>query len=304
MREGVLKAVHNYMAEHKNSYFLVGDLGYHAVEEIERDFPNRFLDVGIAEQNMIGIAAGLALDGNRVFVYSIIPFLTMRCYEQIRNDLCYHNLDVVLIGAGAGLDYGILGPTHFALEDIGIMRILPKMTVFSPADETEAVLGIEALSTHHGPIYVRTGGRKEPVIFEKPYEFEFGAGIRVKAGKRVVIISTGTIISEVLTAAEVLNTEGIETGIINCHTISPFDSELVREIAQQAELVVSIEEHFVSGGLGSAVAEVIAREGGAKHLLIGVDNKEFVHDIGSRSYLRKKLGLTADSIVKKIKERI
>lgn len=304
MREGVLKAVHKYMKENDNSYFLVGDLGYHAVEEIERDFPKRFLDVGIAEQNMIGMAAGLAIDGNRVFVYSIIPFLTMRCYEQIRNDLCYHNLDVVLIGAGAGLDYGILGPTHFALEDIGIMRILPKMTVFSPADETEAVLGIEALSTHHGPVYVRTGGRKEPIIFDKPYEFQFGKCVRVREGKRIVIVSTGTIMSEVEEAAESLNSEGIETGVINCHTLSPFDVELVRGISKQAELIVTVEEHFINGGLGSAIAEVIAREGKTKQLIIGVDNREFVHEIGSRKYLREKLGITASSIVKKIKEKI
>jgi transketolase len=304
MRQITIEAAHKIMKTNPKSYFLVGDLGYHAVEEIEKEFPTRFINMGVAEQNMIGVAAGLALNENKVFVYSIIPFLTMRPFEQIRNDLCYQNLDVVLIGAGAGLSYGILGPTHFAMEDVAIMRALPNMTVFSPADETEAVLGMKQIEKLTGPVYFRTGGRTEPVIFEKPYEFTLGRGVVVREGREVVMIASGPILKEALNAAEQLASEGVEIGVVNIHTIKPFDTELIQKISQKAKLVVTVEEHFLVGGLGSAVAEVMAESGsGAKLVRMGVDD-QFVKHTGSQKYLRKVLGLDATGIIKKIKENI
>ncbi len=304
MRQVTIESAHEIMRHNPKSYFLVGDLGYHAVEEIEKEFPTRFINMGVAEQNMVGVAAGLALNGNKVFVYSIIPFLTMRPFEQIRNDLCYQNLDVVLIGAGAGLSYGILGPTHFAMEDVAIMRALPNMTVFSPADETEAVMGMKTIENLKGPVYFRTGGRTEPVVFEKPYEFALGRGVVVREGREVVIISSGPILKEALNAAEQLASEGVEIGVVNIHTIKPFDTELIQKISQKAKLVVTVEEHFLVGGLGSAVAEVMAESGsGAKLVRMGVDD-QFVKHTGSQKYLRSVLGLDAKGIRQKIKENI
>lgn len=301
MRQVTIEAAHAYMRTNPKSYFLVGDLGYHAVEEIAKEFPGRFLNVGVAEQNMIGIAAGLALNGNRVFAYSIIPFLTMRCFEQIRNDLCYHNLDVVLIGAGAGLSYGILGPTHFALEDMAILRALPNMTIFSPADETEAKLGMAAIGTHKGPVYFRTGGRSEPDVFTAPYPFTLGRGVTIQKGSDIVILATGPIVSEAMAAAKTLKNEGHDTGLINIHSIKPLDIALIQKITKKARLIVTVEEHFLIGGLGSAVAEVVAAEKNAPQLLrIGVVDA-FVKHIGSQKYLRAQLGLDAQNIVAKIK---
>lgn len=304
MRQITIEAAHKIMRKNPKSYFLVGDLGYHAVEEIEKEFPARFVNVGVAEQNMIGIAAGLALNGNKVFVYSIIPFLVMRPFEQIRNDLCYQHLDVTLIGAGAGLSYGVLGPTHFALEDVAIMRALPNMSVFSPADETEAVLGMSALENHRGPVYFRTGGRAEPVVFEKPYEFTFGKGVVVRDGQEIVIFSSGPILKEAIAASDALKEEGVKVGVIGIHTLKPFDTELVQKISKTAKLIVTVEEHFLTGGLGSAIAEVMAELGTtAKLVRMGVDD-QFVKHTGSQKYLRSVLGLDAKGIMKRIKEAI
>lgn len=304
MRQITIEAAHKIMRSNPKSYFLVGDLGYHAVEEIEKEFPTRFINAGVAEQNMIGMAAGLALNGNKVFVYSIIPFLTMRPFEQIRNDLCYQNLDVVLIGAGAGLSYGILGPTHFAMEDIAIMRSLPKMTVFSPADETEAILGMKAMEQLKGPVYFRTGGRTEPVIFEKPYDFKLGKGHVIRNGDKVVIFASGPILKEALGAADQLIEEGLDLAVVDIHTIKPFDTELVKKMAKKAKLIVTVEEHFLTGGLGSAVAEVMAETGTAARLVrMGVDD-QFVKLTGSQKYLRSALGIDAKGIIKKIKDNL
>lgn len=304
MRQVTIEQAQKIMRENPKSYFLVGDLGYHAVEAIEQEFPNRFINMGVAEQNMIGVAAGLALNGNKVFVYSIIPFLTMRPFEQIRNDLCYQNLDVVLIGAGAGLSYGILGPTHFSLEDIAIMRVLPNMTVFSPADETEAIMGMAAVANLKGPVYFRTGGRAEPKVFDKPYDFQLGKGKVVREGNEIIIATTGPSLKEALMAAEELEGEGIKVGLVHFHTIKPFDHELVKKIASKAKLIVTVEEHFLVGGLGSAVAEIAAEiNNSARVVRMGVDD-QFIKHTGSQKYLRTVMGLDQAAIAKKVKENL
>ena len=171
MRTAVIEKIHELMSKHDDVYFLTADLGYSVLEGLEADFPKRFLNVGVAEQNMIGIAAGLALNGKVPFVYSIIPFVTLRCLEQIRDDICYHNLNVNIIGVGTGLSYGILGSTHFALEDIGIMRSLANMTVISPTDAIEASLATEAVYYYKKPVYMRIGKKEEPQVHSKKYNY-------------------------------------------------------------------------------------------------------------------------------------
>jgi transketolase len=301
MRGEVLHAIHAQMKNNPNIFFLTGDLGYSSLEAIENDFPDRFINVGVAEQNMIGIAAGLSLSGKRVYLYSIIPFLVMRCFEQIRNDLSFTNANVTLLGVGSGLSYGILSSTHFALEDIAVLRPLPNMTIFSPADAVEARLGIEALESHDGPVYFRMGKKDEPKVYENDYPFAFGQNVLLRPGRDGVIFSTGAITSEVLLAVQrVEERSGLSLGVVNVHTIKPLDTQSILQYAQDNELVITVEEHGKIGGLGSAVAEVLARQR-KSHRFISIGTKdEVVPFSGTQSYLRAKLGLDQEGICQQI----
>lgn len=296
MRSVVIDEIYNLMKENDNVYFLTGDLGFSVVEKLEKDFPNRFINVGIAEQNMIGVAAGLAMSGKKVIAYSIIPFITMRCFEQIRNDICYHNADVMLLGAGAGLSYGILSSTHFALEDIAVIRSLPNISVFSPVDAIEAKLGMEYFKKSRGPVYFRIGKKEEPIIFEKPYPFVFGNGHVIQKGKDIVIFVTGTLMKEVLESASLLKQQGIDATVVDIHTIKPLDTETVIVNAKGKKLAVTVEEHNITGGLGSAVAEVLSEYSNTPKLMrIGTPDI-FIKTTGTQQYLRSQLGLTPDQI--------
>ncbi len=308
MRPGIIKAVHNHMKKNKDSYFLTGDLGFSVLEELQKEFPTRVINMGVAEQNMIGVASGLALSGKKVFVYSIVPFVTMRCYEQIRNDICYHNLDVMIIGLGGGLSYGVLSATHFALEDFAIMRPLPHMNIFSPSDEMEAVLGMEALLNRQGPVYVRVGKKSEPTVYEKPFSFTFGKANIYSESKRdnIVIFATGPILSEVVKAIPLLEKQGIMPTVVDVHTVKPIDAKLIERISAGKTLAVSVEEHYRIGGFGSAVAEVLSQVVGSPRLLIIGTDDRFIKELGNHDYLRETFGLSAsgltDQIVKAFKK--
>lgn len=301
MRPIIIHEIHDLMKSNKNVYFLTGDLGYSVLEKIEQDFPDRFINVGIAEQNMIGIAAGLALSGKKVFVYSIIPFVTLRCLEHIRNDMCYHNLDITILGTGAGLSYGILSSTHFALEDIALLRPFPNMTIFSPADATEGQLGMQFFKTYHKPLYFRIGKKEEPTVYTKPYKFEFGCGVVLRKGSDATIIGTGPIIYEVLQAADRLEkTSDIKVTVINIHTIKPIDRELILKETKGKKTIFTVEEHGKIGGLGSAVCEILSQEtSGVRVVRIGTED-QFISKIGTQSYLRRILKLDAEGIYKNI----
>lgn len=302
MRTAVIEKVYELMKADKNIYFLTGDLGYSVVEKIEKDFPSRFLNVGVAEQNLMGIAAGLALSGKKVAVYSIIPFATMRCFEQIRDDICYHNLNVKILGVGSGLSYGFLGSTHFALEDIGIMRCLPRMTIVSPVDSLEASLAIEQVFDYYGPIYVRIGKKNEPIILKKPHKFKIGKGVVLRKGNDIVIFSTGSLLKNVLEAAEKLEKDNqLAPMVINIHTLKPIDAKLILNSSRGKKLAVTVEEHNVIGALGSAVSEVLSRDYRLmpKVLFIGI-NDQFINYVGSQNHLRDKLGLSPATIANKI----
>jgi transketolase len=301
MRNHIIEEIYNYMKEDENIYFLTGDLGFNVVENLQESFPARFINVGIAEQNMIGIAAGLAMSGKKVYAYSIIPFITMRCFEQIRDDLCFHDLDVTLLGAGSGLSYGILSSTHFALEDVAILRTLPNLTIFSPADATEAVLGLKKLRTHGHPTYIRIGKKQEPIVYEKDFPFSLGRMEVIHEGSELAIISTGSMVYEAMKALKLLkNIKNIDAGLYDMHTIKPLDTQGLGKIAKQYSYFVTVEEHGLIGGLGSAIVEFLADEGIQIPVLrIGVANKH-VKEVGTQEYLRSVLGLDADSITKKI----
>lgn len=303
MRSAVIDSIYNQMKENKNVYFLTGDLGFSVVEKVEADFPDRFINAGIAEQHMIGLAAGLALTGKKVYVYSIIPFVTMRCFEQIRNDLCYHNLDVTIVGAGAGLSYGILSATHFALEDIAIFRPLPHMTIFSPSDAMTASLGMNYLAKHHGPAYIRIGKKVEPTVYESEYEFVFGRGNVITEGKDILMVASGPIVSEALKAANVLQNKNITSTFIDIHTIKPFDHELIEYHAKDKRLIVTIEEHNIVGGLGSTILESLSEHIHSPILRIGTHD-EFIKITGTQEYLRGFVGLTFEKIADQIESAL
>ena len=303
MRSAVIESIYNQMKENKNVYFLTGDLGYSVVEKIEADFPDRFINAGIAEQNMMGVASGLALTGKKVYVYSIIPFVTMRCFEQVRNDICYHNLDITIIGAGAGLSYGILSATHFALEDVAIFRPLPHMSIFSPSDATTTELGMQHISQNPGPFYVRIGKKVEPTIYEKSFPFIFGKGHIISEGKDILMVVSGPIMEEAINASKLLQKQNISATIIDIHTIKPFDNEIIRLHAAHKKLVITVEEHSVTGGLGSAVLESLAEQQHAPVLRIGTHD-EFIKVTGTQHYLRSYIGLTAEKIAKKIESAL
>lgn len=301
MRNSIITEIHEQMKKNKNIYFLTGDLGYSLLEPIESDFPDRFIDVGIAEQNMVGMAAGLALAGKKVYVYSIIPFVTMRCFEQIRNDVCYHDADVTILGVGSGLSYGILGSTHFALEDIAILRSLPNMTIFSPADEKEALSGLDYFSNYHHPLYLRIGKKDEPVVFTENYSFIFGKGAEISNGDGGIIFATGPIVSEVVKAVEeIFNLTKKRLTLISIPTIKPLDGNYILGKCLGETKIFTVEEHSIIGGLGSAIAEIIS-EKAINTQLVRIGTKDlFVKDIGTQSYLRQVLELDAEGIAKTI----
>ncbi len=292
------------MRKDENIYFLTGDLGYNVLEEMQEEFPKRVLNMGVAEQNMMSVASGLALSGKKVYVYSIIPFATMRCYEQIRNDVCYNSADVTILGVGSGLSYGILSSTHFALEDIAIIRALPNISIFSPADELEAILGVKELYKLKKPAYIRIGKKEEPKIYDRSYALRIGKGNLLLEGSDIIIFSTGTIITEVLKAAELLRNKHIKATIINIHTIKPLDKELIVQEARFKKRAFVVEEHGKIGGLGSAIAESVCDEKDFPQLtLIGTQDK-FIKDIGSQDYLRRITGLSSDKIASTIIKKL
>nr|WP_320411296.1 transketolase C-terminal domain-containing protein [Candidatus Hakubella thermalkaliphila] len=290
------------MRQRTRGFFLItGDLGFSVFEDFAGRFPGRFINVGVAEANMVGIAAGLASCGKVAFTYSIAPFATIRCLEQIRIDVCYHNANVKIVGVGGGLAYGPLGATHHAIEDISIMRALPNMKVLSPADPVEADLATRAAVAVDGPVYIRLGKSGEPRVHSGQPDFEIGRAITVKDGTNITLVATGGLVYNALLAARELATQGIDARVISMHTIKPLDEEAILRAAHETAAIFTIEEHTLIGGLGSAVAEVLAESGNRKVLFqrIGIRDR-FCHEVGSQEYLRELSGLSPQHIVSRV----
>lgn len=300
MRFTVLRIIYEAALRDKKIYFLTGDLGHAYEEEFKKNIPNQYINTGIAEQNMIGIAAGLALSGMKVFVYSIAPFVTMRCFEQVKNDVCYQNVDVNLIGVGGGFIYGPYGNTHCSIEDIAVMRVLPNMKVVCPANPLETGQLTKQILNMGGPSYMRIGRGKEPMP-QKEYSVTFGKGYKVKDGKHGAIITSGTILTECEQTVELLTKKGLHFALINMHTIKPIDKGFVVDIINNFNTIFTVEEHSIIGGLGSAVAEIISEEARKKIIFkrFGV-NDTYLHEIGSQEYLRDKHGISAQKITASI----
>jgi len=303
MRNDFVKQMLIEMRRDPSIIFLTADLGFNALEPIENMFPNRFINVGISEQHMIGMAAGLACEGKKVVAYSIASFASMRGYEMIRDDVCYHNLDVKVVGVGGGFNYGTAGVTHHTIEDFAIMRVLPHMRVLAPGYSWEAREATKALMRDKGPAYIRLGKSPGVAYEKKDFTFSLGKGFVIKEGKDVVIVSTGNVLDVACKTAEMLEKQGITVCVVSMPTIKPLDSRLIHKVVPKAKGIFTIEEHTTTGGLGSAVKEVLFDIGtpGQKFHSFGFPEDEFVRVVGSREYLLAHIGLTPNRITQKIK---
>jgi len=265
------------------------------------EFPDRFINAGIAEQNMIGMAAGLAKDGTNIFATSFAPFITMRACEQVRMNMGYMQMNIKTVGLGSGLVMAQLGNSHFGIEDASVMRAIPGMTVINPADGVEIVKTVEALCEYDKPAYLRlTGGPGLPIVHEGDIDFEIGKGIEVRKGEDIALIATGSMVYYAMKAAELLEDEGLSLAVIDMHTIKPLDKELVDKQVEK-KLIVTVEEATIVGGLGSAVSEYLAEKKiKPPQLMIGID--DYFPHAGSYEYLLDQCGLTAEKIAKKVLE--
>ncbi len=300
MRKTFVKTLLKEAKRDKNIFLITGDLGFMALEEFRDGLPKQYLNIGVAEQNMIGVAAGLAMAGKKVYVYSIVPFATMRPFEQIRNDICYQNLNVTIIGIGAGFSYSIYGSTHHAIEDIAVMRSLPGMTVVCPGDPKEVEFATKASVKFKGPMYLRLGKAGEPLLHKNLKGFRIGKAIEIIPGKDVSIISTSNVLEEAMNAQKILKKNKISARIISMHTVKPIDKVVILKAAKQTKVIVTVEEHNIIGGLGSAVSEVLAESKlKVNFKRLGVPD-EYPHVLGSQKYLRDTYGFSAKKIVKEI----
>ena len=272
-------------------FLLTADMGYSVFETFRDEFPDRFLNTGIAEQNTIGVAAGLASRGKIVFVYSIIPFVTMRCFEQVRLDLAYNFMNVKLVGVGAGLTYGPLGSSHHALEDIAIMRSLPDMTVLCPGDPIETRELIKRSYEYEGPVYIRLGKNGEPKIHPDETRIEIGKSITVLEGNDLALITTSNMLETGKKWVEEWKQDGVNVSLISMPSLKPFDSSTVKNLIDKEIPIITLEEHSVIGGLGSIISQVIATTGKpVKFQQIGINDK-FSHVVGGHEFQRKKFML-------------
>jgi transketolase len=301
VRTAFIEALNELAESDPRVCLIVGDLGYSVIDEFAQKHPDQFVNAGVAEQNMIGLAVGMALSGKIVFTYSIGNFGTLRPLEQIRNDVCYHRANVKVVAVGGGLAYGNLGVTHHASEDVAIMRALPNMTVVAPGDPVEARLATRAVVALDGPAYLRLGKAGEPVVHAKEPAFELGRAIELREGTDLTLIASGGMLATSDKIAAQLGEKGLSVRLLSMHTIKPLDREAVIRAATETRLVFTLEEHSVEGGLGGAVAEVLAELEGAHAPLkrIGL-RPEFNKVVGDQKYLKSLHGLDEEGVMKTI----
>lgn len=301
MRGAFLKTLADLAGADDRIVLLTGDLGFTVVEPFAERFPRRFFNVGVAEQNMMGVATGLAEAGFIPFVYSIATFATLRGYEFIRNGPVLHQLPVRIVGVGGGFDYGSAGSTHHALEDIAVMRVLPGLTVLAPADPAQAAAALRATWDLPGPIYFRLGKDDRAIVPGLDGSFELGRVERLRDGRDVAIVTTGAISSEALAAADILRDAGIEAAVLVVATISPAPTEALARLLDGFQTIVTVEAHYRIGGLGSLVCEVVAERGqGARVIRLGVSGSSDGIS-GSDAFLNRAHGLSRDLIAARIR---
>lgn len=303
MRNHLVAELVKLAEEDKDIYLLTGDLGFGVLDEFASKYPDRFFNAGISEQNMTAVAAGMALERNTVYTYSIGNFPGMRCLEQIRNDICYHNANVKIIVVGGGFAYGQLGMSHHATEDIAIMRALPNMRVYSPADPMEAIAVVKRANEVKGPCYIRLGKGGESVLHPEIVEYNVEKALELYKGEGVAVLATGSILGEAKKAVEELQSEGINVALYDFITVKPIDKKAIEKIALNYEYIITVEEHNVIGGFGGSVAEELAQIHGnrASMVRLGLQD-EYTSIVGSQEYLREHYGMSSNHIINKVKE--
>lgn len=305
MRDAFIGVLTELAPHHPEILFLSGDLGFGVFNEYIAKFPRQFLNVGVAEQNMSGLAAGLAMEGHTVFTYSIGNFPTLRCLEQIRNDICYHGANVKIVCVGGGMSYGAVGFSHHATEDLAILRSLPGMLVLSPCDLWEAAEATRYLLSHRGPAYLRLDKSSAPVTVQHGETFRPENIRTVREGSDVTLAATGGILGEALLAADALAERGILSRVLSVHTIKPLDTDTLSAAASETGGIISIEEHAVDGGLGGAIAESLMEAGVFPGFFVrmGLRNT-FSSVVGSQKYLRMVYSLDAASIIRTVSAKL
>jgi transketolase len=296
MRNAFIRALTDAAASDERIVFLTGDLGFKLFDDFAARYPGRFMNVGVAEATMAGVAAGLALEGKKPFIYSIVPFATLRCYEQIRNDICYHEADVTVVGVGGGYSYGPNGPTHHALEDIAVMRALPNMTIVCPGDPAETVAAVHALARHRGPAYLRLGRAGEPTVHPGPVTLTIGTSLVLREGRDVALLATGNMLATAVRVADLLAPRGLACRVVSMPTVKPLDTAAIDAAIATGGVLATLEEHSLIGGFGAAVAEHVAEQGGAVRFRRFAAPDRFSHTCGDQEFHRGACGLDAPAI--------
>lgn len=304
MRTAFINTLIELAEKDSRIYLVTGDLGFGVVEPFQAKFPERFINCGVAEQSMIGIAAGLAMSGKIPVAYSIATFASLRPFEFIRNDVCYQKLNVKIVGVGAGLTYPQYAATHQALDDVGAIRALPNIAILNPGDPVETKLATLAMFQHEGPIYLRIGKRGEPVVHKNQINLEIGKAITIQDGKDLTIMATGNMLENSAKAVELLEKQGLSVRFLSFPTVRPVDQNAILESAKKTKAIFVIEENFESGGLGTEVAEVLAANSVAIRFKKIAMPHRYPPEIGSQNYMRGLYGLMPEQIAEKIKSFI
>jgi transketolase len=306
MRQMCLNMVYELAKTDDRVFFIGSDLGVGTLDQFKSEIPDRFFMEGITEANVIGMAAGLAMEGKIPYVNTIATFITRRCFEQIALDACLHNANVRLIGNGGGLVYAPLGPTHLAIEDLAIMRALPNMTIVAPADADEMARFMPHTLDHPGPIYIRLAKGYDPIVTTDAVPFEIGKAIPMRAGSDALLVTTGITLGRALDAAVLLGELGIGTAVLHVPTIKPLDTDALLDHAASVPVIVTVEEHTIIGGLGSGVAELIAEasfDPAKRFKRIGLPDA-FPEGYGSQDAMLERYGITVEHVVDTVRDLV
>jgi len=306
MRNAFADEVTKIAAEDPRVVMLSGDIGNQLFDKFKAAHPKRFFNCGVAEANMTGVAAGLAMSQFRPITYTITPFVTTRCLEQIRTDVCYHDVPVLIVAVGAGLAYAGLGPTHHACEDIAFLRAIPNMVVICPGDAWEVRAALRAALAQDRPVYVRMGKKGEPEVHAGiPPDFTIGRAITIEEGDDVCLLSTGNMLPTAVETAQLLKENGISTRTVSFHTVKPLDEACLSEVFGKFRLVATLEEHSLIGGFGAAVAEWMTDSAVKSPAFIRIGTRDaFFKWSGEQAYAHEQLGLTACRIAERIERTL
>lgn len=299
IRDAFFDEVYTIASQDPSVIFLTADMGAFSLNRFKADLSSQYINVGVAEQNLISVAAGLALGGKKVFIYTIAPFVTQRCYEQIKIDICGMRLPITIIGSGPGITYSSDGPTHHAIQDVAVMRALPEMAILNPSDPVMAVAAARIAYESQGPVYIRIDKGKLPLLYDSNHDFSAGLAL-LKKGRDLTIVTTGIMVQQAFRVAEELAKHSVDAGIVDIYRLKPINEELFLTFIGQSNRIVTLEEHSLVGGIGSAVSEILVDNGKALPVKrIGIPDKNCV-GYGDREWMHSLYGLDVNSIVKTI----